>query len=94
MSQFKESLINAARQAREDGAIGPLQFLHIRAACMNSHFVSDAEKLVKEEAAAKGQAIPKSTDASGKESIDWAAILEFIKGLIPLIMQLISLFKP
>ena len=85
-----EAIVEAADAARADGEIGMLQHWRIKQQCKNEECCRQVREAIAEEAGRSGKALPKS----GNGSVDWNAILDFIKQLIPLILQLVSLFKP
>ena len=88
----KKTLMQAASNALRDGDISGLDYVRLWRHSGNANFRELVSEFVIHEAAMQGMKLPLSADGSG--AIDWTALLEFIKGLLPLILELISLFKP
>lgn len=87
MSNFRDSLLKSAADAFESGEISRQDLRRIRLASAFPRLCSSIEKAVSETAHQEGMV----ADAVG--AIDWAKLLDFIKQLIPLILELIKLFK-
>ena len=85
---FREVLIEAAEQARDEGSITQRELRVIRFATLFPHVLAKVQSAVATTAKEEG-----TLAASDMAAIDWSAILAFIKELIPLILQLIKLFQ-
>jgi len=83
--KFRQTLIAAARKAREAGDITPAQFFLLSAASRNPIALDKMQAAVHEAAIEDGLATP--------QAIDWDNLLSFIEKLIPIIIQLIGLFS-
>jgi len=86
---FRQTMLEAARKARSSGELERGEYVRIWLASLNPKNVEKCQQFVEDEAAAAGVSLPKS---NGADAPDWTSILEFIKTLLPLILQLISLF--
>ncbi len=85
-SDFRASLMKAAKAAREKGEITAAQYFKIAAMSRIPKVAANLEAAMQEAAIEEGL-------ASATGQIDWDAIIEFIEKLIPLIIQLIDLFS-
>ena len=85
---FSVAVISAAETARKGGEIGWFSLWRIRAAVRSPRKLAKIYGGVCDEAIAAGIASG-TEDADG---FDWENILAFIERLLPLILQLISLF--
>ena len=84
-SDFRKSLMAAAKAARENGEISVAQYFKIAAMSRVPRVAENLKAAIHEAAIEEGIATA--------ESIDWDAIIAFIEKLIPLIIQLIDLFS-
>lgn len=84
------SCVDTVIQAAQSAGYGRLRILFLKLKLAIPANAKDVEQFLTEEAAVRGIAIPKAADGAG--AIDWAALLDFIKQVLPLIMQIISLF--
>lgn len=86
---FAASVLKAAVAARKDREIGLFQFWRIQAALRNQRQLSRIYAGVIDEAMSAGLC---SSDAEA-DGFDWNSLLAFIEKLLPLILQLISIFS-
>lgn len=84
-NDFRKSLMEAARSARQKGEIDAAQFFKIAAMSRIPKVAANLEAAIHEAAIEEGIATA--------NAIDWDAIIEFIERLIPLILKLIDLFS-
>lgn len=93
-SAFHDAVIKAAVNRRRAGEMTRAEVFKLRVAMLSPAFRDHCEDLaVIQMAASDSENVP--TDADGRidrASIDWDAIIAFIEKLIPLILQLITLF--
>lgn len=82
---FRKSLLEAARKARQAGEITPMEYFALSAASRNPRVLEKMQTAVHEAAIEEGLA---STQA-----IDWSNLIDFIEKLIPIIIKLIDLFS-
>jgi hypothetical protein len=82
---FRKSLLEAARKARQAGEITPMEYFALSAASRNPRVLEKMQAAVHEAAIEEGLA---STQA-----IDWSSLIDFIEKLIPIIIKLIDLFS-
>ena len=88
-SEFVDAVRSAASRARATREIGLIQFWRINAALRNSRQLAKIYAGVVDEAVSCGVV---SADADEYE-FDWESILDFLERLLPLILQLISIFS-
>lgn len=86
---FAASVLKAAVAARKDREIGLFQFWRIQAALRNQRQLSRIYAGVIDEAISAGLC---ASDAEA-DGFDWNSLLAFIEKLLPLILQLISIFS-
>jgi hypothetical protein len=84
-SEFRKTLLTAARKARDSGEISQLQYGRLVVATLRPRELANIEAWAHEYAIQDGLATAQAPD--------WNAIIEFIEKLIPLIIQLIDLFS-
>jgi hypothetical protein len=85
---FVDGILKAATKARKDREIGLVQHWRIQAAMRRPRTVSKVYAGVIDEGLAAGL-LPGDSDADG---FDWDSLLAFIEKLLPLILQIISMF--
>ena len=83
-----EEIMEAVESARKDGEIGVLEYWRIKQRCKNEDCCREVREAILHEA--KSARIPMASKDNGAP--DWSSILEFIKQLIPLILQIVKLF--
>ena len=83
--KFKKALLESARIARRSGEIGIGQHLAIIAAAQRPQKLEEMKAAVHELAIEDGLATA--------QAIDWNQLIGFLEKLIPVIIQLIGLFK-
>lgn len=83
--KFKKALLESARIARRSGEIGIGQHLAIIAAAQRPQKLEEMKTAVHELAIEDGLATA--------QAIDWNQLIGFLEKLIPVIIQLIGLFK-
>ena len=86
---FAAAVREAARQARVDRRIGLIQHWRINAATRNPRQLQRIYAGVIDESIAAGVA----TADQSADGFDWTNLISFIERLLPLILQLISLFS-
>lgn len=84
MSTCSDVILKAVKEA----GYGPLRQRLIQFRLSLPGNAKQVEQFILEEAAIRGVDMPKE----GAEAINWDALLKFIQGLLPLILQIISLF--
>lgn len=82
---FRKSLLEAARKARQAGEITPMEYFALSAASRNPRVLEKMQAAVHEAAIEEGLATT--------QAIDWSSLIEFIEKLIPIIIKLIDLFS-
>lgn len=87
--EFAESVCSAAAAARKNREIGLIQMWRINAATRNPRQLAKIYAGVCDEAMQAGL-FASEDDEYG---IDWSSLLAFIEKLLPLILQLISIFS-
>lgn len=88
-SEFKTHFLTAVDEAQSEGKIGHIRASALRRSADNPKRLARIQARVEEECVCCG-VNPLSSGPNGAP--DWAAIIEFIKQLLPLIAQLIALF--
>ena len=86
---FADSVVRAATAARKDREIGLFQFWRIQAALRSPRQLARIYAGVIDEAMSAGLCMG-DMEADG---FDWNSLLAFIEKLLPLILQLISIFS-
>ncbi len=87
---FKKTLDEAAAQAFKSGEITRWQLARVRLAIrFQPAAVAEIQAAVVDDAVAAGRMAPGDAIAA---AFDWAKLLDFIKQLLPIILQLISIF--
>lgn len=97
---FHRSVVQAAFQAQRDGKISRGDLIRLRVAMLSPAFRKHAEDLAVTQMASSGsesvggEAVPVDVDGKiDRGNINWEAIGEFLKVLIPLIIQLMDAFS-
>lgn len=83
---FRKALISTAEQAVKSGEISRVELFKLRVATMNQKVLKQMHQACAEQVLSDGKA--KSFSA-----IDWSKLIEIIKELLPVILQIISLFS-
>ncbi len=86
LTGFRKTLITAAEQSCKAGDITRLDLFKIRVASLNRGVLKQMHQAVSEQAIHEG--VMKSVGAP-----DWSAFLDFIKQLLPIIMEIIKMFS-
>jgi hypothetical protein len=87
---FKRALLQAASQERAAGNLTGWELMRVRVAvAMRPARVLEAQSMVVEQACAAGL----MQDAADLDGFDWEALLEFIRQLLPLILEIIAIFS-
>lgn len=92
MKRFRPALMEAAEEAFNSDEITRQQLRRIRFASLIPNMAKSMETFVAEEAESMDK-LPAGA-AANLSAIDWTNLLAFIKELLPLILQLISIFSP
>lgn len=88
--EFRTALMEAAEAAHEEGSITRGQRMVIRAATLVPGVRHRLEEAIKAEAMAGGELEAGDVDDRG---LDFSSLVEFMKQIMPLILQLIALFS-
>lgn len=89
-ASFKKTLDEAAAQAFKSGEITRWQLARIRMAIrFRPEAVAEIQAAVVDDAVAAGRMAPGDAISA---AFDWTKLLDFIKQLLPIILQLISIF--
>jgi len=80
---FRSALLEAARQAKQEGTISPLDYLKIAALSRNPRILDYLQTAITESA-------PSELKVPTSQSGDWSNLIDLIKELIPLIIELIE----
>lgn len=86
----QEELYKVLAQAISKSELGPFQRAVLRIRCRNATVLFEVQQFILEQAVQ--ESVLTASQASEPTSIDWDKLLEFITKLIPLILQLISMF--
>jgi hypothetical protein len=87
---FRRTLLAAAQQAQADGQITRWELFRVRTvSALMPAKLRQAQDVVMDNAVAAGLMGDGDGDAEG---FDWTALLNFIKELLPIILQIIAIF--
>ena len=87
---FRRALLAAATQARNEGQINGWELFRIRTvSALYPGKLREAQDVVMDQACAAGLM---GEGAGDVEAFDWMALLDFIKELLPVILQIVALF--
>lgn len=87
---FRRALLAAAQQARDEDQITGWEMFRIRtAAALAPAKLRQAQDVVMDQACAAGLMGEGDGDGDG---FDWMALLDFIKALLPVVLQIVALF--
>jgi len=93
-SQFHRNVIKAAMKLHKDGKLKRSKVLRLRICMLSPAFRNAAEELAITQMVFSGaESVP--MDENGiveRANIDWDKLLEFLEKLIPIILQIISIF--
>ena len=88
-TEFKTALLQAAAEARSAGEIDRGDYLRIWfVATFRPRALAQVQATVVHEAVSAGLMPP----SANPEAFDWSALLAFIQALLPIILQIISIF--
>jgi hypothetical protein len=87
---FRKTLIKAAEEAQASGEITRGELFRLRFASLRPQVAAQMEKCCAEQATSEGL----MPAAGNLNAFDWTQLLAFIKELLPLILQIISIFSP
>lgn len=91
MREFRRALVEAATQEYRAGNLSRLDLARVRmAAFLRPLAMREAQMAVADEAFAAG--LVHDVGATEAFDFDWEKLIEFIKTILPLIIQIISLF--
>lgn len=85
LADFRKTLMTSAEQAYKEGEMTRVEVFKLRVATMNPKVLRAMHQATAEHVLSEGKA--KSFSA-----IDWTKLVEIIKELLPVILQIISLF--
>ena len=85
---FRQAVRQAARDAFKDGEITRLQLMRINIASRRPRIMAEFEEEAFEVGTVCG-AIPQQSE---RASFDWSGLLAFIRELLPLLKEILSLF--
>jgi hypothetical protein len=93
-TSFHRNVIKAAMALHKKGEIKRSQLLRLRICMLSPAFRNSAEELAITQMVFSGaESVPMSADGVvDRSNIDWDALLEFLEKLVPIIMQIISIF--
>lgn len=93
--RFHRALLKAAAERVKDGKMKRVDLVRLRVAMLSPAFRKHAEDLAVTQMAASGsENVPIGEDGViDRASIDWDAILAFLKEFIPILMELIKAFS-
>lgn len=83
---FRTALLKAAEEAQKEGTISRAQLLKLRVVTLIPSVSNGLQQAVAEQAVMEGEAV-------SIQAIDWNGLAEFLKTIMPLILQLIDLFS-
>ena len=88
---FRRALLKAAQEERAAGRITGWEMYRIRlASALAPRKIREAQDAVADQACAAGY-MAAASDGDGV-GFDWTALLDFIKELLPILLQIIALF--
>lgn len=91
---FKVVLQRAAEEAFEGGEINRWELARIRLAiAFRPRAVAEVQGCVIDEACQAGKMTRDAAAAADGDGFDWNALLEFIRNLLPLILEIIKIFS-
>ncbi len=85
-TSFRKALLKAAEDANREGTITRAELLKLRVVTLVPSVSNNLQQAVAEQAVMDGQ-------AASIQAIDWEGLAEFLKTIMPLILQLIDLFS-
>lgn len=93
-TSFHRNVIKAAMELHKKGEIKRGQLLRLRICMLSPAFRNSAEELAITQMVFSGaENVPMNEDGVVERSqIDWDALLEFLEKLVPIILQIISIF--
>jgi hypothetical protein len=91
---FKTALANAAEQACSTGEITRWELARIRLVItFRPRALAEVQGCVIDEGCKAGKILPQAAEAAQSDGFDWNALLEFIRNLLPLILEIIKIFS-
>jgi hypothetical protein len=88
---FRHTLLKAAQEEHRAGRLTNWEMYRIRlASALRPRKLREAQDAVSDQACAAGY-MAAASDGDGV-GFDWAALLDFIKELLPIILQIIAMF--
>lgn len=88
---FRRELLRAITQGVANKEITRVQAMQLRAGCFSPAFLAMAEKVAVTQMAFSGEDVP--TNDEGKVEVrDWAAFLDFLVKLLPILLDLLDRF--
>tara|TARA_R100000152_G_C6774783_1_gene202766 strand:- start:208 stop:630 length:423 start_codon:yes stop_codon:yes gene_type:complete len=93
-TSFHRNVIRAAMELHKKGEIKRGQLMRLRICMLSPAFRQSAEELAITQMVFSGaEGVPMSADGVvDRSQIDWDALLEFLEKLVPIILQIISIF--
>lgn len=89
---FKNALLTAASTAYQQGEISRVDLARVRfALLLRPRAVAEAQQACIDEGIKAG--IIKDGVAAANDSFDWESLLAFIQALLPIILEIISIFS-
>jgi len=85
LREFRKSLIAAAEQSFKDDEISRMDLIKIRFSSRSNRVLHEMHQACAEQALSEGI-------CGSYGAIDWAKLIDFIKVILPIILQLIALF--
>jgi hypothetical protein len=91
---FKAALQQAAEDACQAGEISRWELARVRLAiAFRPRAVAEVQGCVVDEACRAGKMSADAAAAADGDGFDWNALLEFIRNLLPLILEIIKIFS-
>ena len=93
-TSFHRNVVKAAMELHKKGEIKRSQLLRLRICMLSPAFRQSAEELAITQMVFSGaEGVPMSSDGVvDRSQIDWDKLLEFLEKLVPIILQIISIF--
>jgi hypothetical protein len=93
MSTFRQSLLQAAVQAEAEGKLSREDYIRVWFSSLRPEAMAQSEAFAADHLKATDPATY-SANLAADGTVNWPAILAFIQAILPLIMQIITMFVP
>jgi len=91
LKKFGQTLLASAEQAFKAGEITRLDMMKVRRACRRERILLELQEESIQQAVCEG-IISNEVTGDGFTAIDWEKFAEFIKTILPILLQLLVLF--